>query len=61
MPWMPTFSDVLQARLSRRSLLTSGLAAAGLGWLGPAAWAESPLGFTGVPVSSADTLVVPRC
>jgi secreted PhoX family phosphatase len=57
---MPTFSDVLQARLSRRSLLTSGLAAAGLGWLGPSAWAESPLGFTGVPVSSADTLVVPR-
>jgi len=60
MPWMPTFSDVLQARLSRRSLLTSCLAAAGLGWLGPAAWAESPLGFTRVPVSSADTLVVPR-
>lgn len=57
---MPTFSDVLRARLSRRSLLTSGLAAAGLGWLGPAAWAGSPLGFTGVPVSSADTLVVPR-
>jgi secreted PhoX family phosphatase len=56
---MPTFSDVLQARLSRRSLLTSGLAAAGLGWLGPAAWASSSLGFTGVPVSSADTLVVP--
>ena len=37
---MPTFSDVLQARLSRRSLLTAGLSAAGLGWLGPAAWAE---------------------
>ncbi len=39
---MPSFSDVLQARLSRRSLLTSGLSAAGLGWLGPAAWAERP-------------------
>ena len=60
MPSMPTFSDVLRARLSRRSLLTSGLAAAGLGWLGPVAWAGSPLGFTGVPASSADTLVVPR-
>jgi uncharacterized protein len=56
---MATFSDVLQARLSRRSLLTAGLSAAGLGWLGPAAWASSPLGFTGVPVSTADTLVVP--
>jgi secreted PhoX family phosphatase len=60
MPSMPTFSDVLQARLSRRSLLASGLTAAGLGWLGPAAWAAGPLGFTGVPVSSDDTLVVPR-
>jgi secreted PhoX family phosphatase len=59
MPSMPTFHDVLQARLSRRSLLTSGLTAAGLGWLGPVGWAESRLGFTGVPVSSADTLVVP--
>jgi secreted PhoX family phosphatase len=56
---MPTFSDVLRARLSRRRVLTGGLSAAGLGWLGPAAWAGSPLGFTGVPVSSADTLVVP--
>ena len=56
---MSTFSDVLQAHLSRRRLLTSGLAAAGLGWLGPAAWAGGPLGFTGVPVSTADTLVVP--
>ena len=45
MPSMPTFPDVLQARLSRRSLLTSGLAAAGLGWLGPAAWADGPLGL----------------
>ncbi len=56
---MPTFSDVLRARLSRRRVLTGGLSAAGLGWLGPAAWAGSPLGFTGVPVSTADTLVVP--
>jgi secreted PhoX family phosphatase len=59
MPAMPTFADVLHARLSRRSFLTSGLAAAGLGWLGPAAWASSPLGFAGVPVSTADALVVP--
>ncbi len=56
---MSIFSDVLQARLSRRRLLTSGLAAAGLGWLGPTPWAGGPLGFTGVPVSTADTLVVP--
>ena len=56
---MSTFSDVLQARFSRRRLLTSGLFAAGLGWLGPASWAGGPLGFTGVPVSTADTLVVP--
>lgn len=59
MPSMSAFSDVLQARFSRRRLLTSGLSAAGLGWLGPAAWAGGPLGFTGVPVSTADTLVVP--
>ena len=59
MPAMPTFADVLHARLSRRSFLTSSLAAAGLGWLGPAAWASSPLGFAGVPVSTADALVVP--
>jgi secreted PhoX family phosphatase len=59
MPAMPTFQDVLQARLSRRSLLTSGLAAAGLGWLGRTAWAQGPLGFAAVPLSSADTLVVP--
>ena len=58
---MPTFHDVLRDRLSRRSLLTGGLAAAGLGWLGPVASAKSPLvAFIGVPVSSADTLVVPR-
>src|SRR5258705_10483106 len=59
MPTMPTFADVLRARLSRRRFLTSGLAAAGLGWLGPAAWASSPLGFAGVPASTADALVVP--
>lgn len=60
MPPMPTFDDVLHARLSRRSLLTTGLATAGLGLLRPAAGAQRPLlGFTGVPASSADALVVP--
>ena len=63
-----TFHDVLQLRLSRRSLVRGGLVAAGLGLLGagtrlgglrPAA-AQSPLlGFTGVPVSAADSLIVP--
>ena len=64
-----TFHDVLQTRLSRRTLLAGGLATAGLGLAGAAARlgglrpaaAQSPLlGFTGVPVSSADSLVVPR-
>jgi secreted PhoX family phosphatase len=63
-----TFHDVLQVRLSRRSLVRGGLVAAGLGLLGagtrlgglrPAA-AQSPLlGFIGVPVSAADSLIVP--
>ena len=63
-----TFHDVLQFRLSRRSLVRGGLVAAGLGLLGagtrlgglrPAA-AQSPLlGFIGVPVSAADSLIVP--
>ncbi|MGH7386384.1 MAG: PhoX family protein, partial [Candidatus Rokuibacteriota bacterium] len=65
---MRTFHDVLQARLSRRTLLTGGLVTAGLGLMaacarpgGPgAAVAQTPLiGFTGVPVSTADALVVP--
>ncbi|HSE02650.1 MAG TPA: alkaline phosphatase PhoX, partial [Methylomirabilota bacterium] len=57
---MPSFDDVLRARLSRRRLLAGGLATAGLGLLGPAAVAQGPLlGFTGVPASSADALVVP--
>lgn len=65
----PAFHDVLQTRLSRRSLLAGGLVTAGLGLLPsaarlgglPPAAAQSPLlGFTGVPVSSADSLVVPR-
>jgi secreted PhoX family phosphatase len=65
----PAFHDVLQTRLSRRSLVAGGLVTAGLGLLPSAAWlgglrsaaAQSPLlGFTGVPVSSADSLVVPR-
>ena len=61
MPPMPTFHDALRARLSRRSLLTGGLATASLGLLGPVAGAQTPLlGFAGVPASSADALVVPR-
>ena len=63
-----TFHDVLQIRLSRRRLLAGGLVTAGLGLVGAArfgglrpAAAQSPLlGFTGVPMSSADSLVVPR-
>jgi secreted PhoX family phosphatase len=63
-----TFHDVLQIRMSRRSLMAGGLATAGLGLLGVVArlgglrpaMAQTPLlGFTSVPVSSADSLVVP--
>lgn len=68
MPGMRTFHDVLQARLSRRTLLTGGLVTAGLGLMAActrpggrgAAVAQTPrIGFTGVPVSTADALVVP--
>jgi secreted PhoX family phosphatase len=55
------FQDVVAARLSRRALLQGGLAAAAVTVLGrgvPATGA-SPLGFTGVPVSTADAVRVP--
>lgn len=64
------FNEVVAAQLSRRSVLKGGLAAAGLalggvGSLVTAMPAEargrsSLLGFTSIPVSSADTVVVPK-
>ena len=59
----PTFEEVVTARLSRRRLLQGGLVAAALSVLGrPAAPADAApplLGFKSVPVSVADTVVVP--
>jgi uncharacterized protein len=62
----PAFADIVAARLSRRRILTGGLVAAGTALLGPAvrmgaspAAQERLLGFTGVPLSTADTVVVP--
>ncbi|MCW5889541.1 MAG: PhoX family phosphatase [bacterium] len=66
-----TIHDVIAARLSRRDVLRGGLAVAGAGLLGmdalvravPAeAKANRPgrlLGFESIPISTADTLVVP--
>jgi secreted PhoX family phosphatase len=69
-----TFEEIVQARLSRRGLLTGGVAAgvaASLGGIGSllsavpagaanARGARAPLlGFQGIPVSSADSVVVP--
>ena len=62
------FNEVVAARLSRRSVLKGGLAALALGGIGslvkamPAAarGRGSLLGFTGIPVSTADTVVVPK-
>src|SRR5687768_2885709 len=65
-----TFRDVIEARLSRRGFLGGGLAtaaAASLGGVGsllnavPASAQsdEGLLGFQGIPVSTADTVVVP--
>jgi len=71
----PALGDLIAASLSRRSVLGGAAAAAAVGFFGgsgllsaaPAAAAttEAPatrplLGFTEVPVSSADTLVVPE-
>ena len=66
------FQDVLDARMSRRGLLTSGLAAAAVLSLGgvdallravPASAQEKRirklLGFQGISVSDLDTVVVP--
>ncbi|RPH80016.1 MAG: DUF839 domain-containing protein, partial [Nitrospiraceae bacterium] len=66
-----TFQDVLDARVSRRGLISSGLAAAAFLSLGgvdallravPASahgQSQPLLGFQGIPVSDADTVQVP--
>src|SRR5262245_57533443 len=61
-----TFDAVLAARYSRRQMLAGGLVAAGAALLGtgglrpaPARAAGGLLGFRSVPVSKADTVVVP--
>jgi secreted PhoX family phosphatase len=64
------FNEVLAAHLSRRSVLKGGLAAAALALGGVSSLVKalpaeargrsSLLGFTSIPVSSADTVVVPK-
>jgi secreted PhoX family phosphatase len=60
------FESILAARYSRRQLLTGGLVAAGATLLGagglrpqPTRAATGLLGFRGVPISRADTVIVP--
>lgn len=60
------FSDVLATRISRRGLVAGGLTAVaallvprGMGARAVAGDAGGLLGFTGIPVSTADTVVVP--
>jgi hypothetical protein len=66
----PHFSDIIDTRLARRKFLGGGVAlsaAASMGGIGDllsavpahAGEAEPLLGFTGIPVSSADAVVVP--
>ena len=68
----PTFAEIDALRVSRRDVLRGGLGAAAIALAGPAmpgaafaqsstpASASSPLlGFTSVPLSTADTVVVP--
>jgi len=58
----PTFPDLIADRLSRRRLLQGSLATAAWSLLGqtvPAATASSLLGFTSVPISTADAVAVP--
>lgn len=67
-----TMDEVVAARLSRRGVLGGGLAAAGAAMLGVDALMRSVpvaahggrrrrlLGFEGIPVSTADTVVVPE-
>jgi secreted PhoX family phosphatase len=64
------FKEIVAARLSRRSFLGGGLATAALALGGVSSLLEavparadgrrSLLGFTGIPVSTADTVVVPE-
>jgi secreted PhoX family phosphatase len=68
----PTFYDIVEARSSRRGFLIGGLSAAvtgvfGLGLTpstaqaqGAAAGSSTLLGFTPVPISDADAIVVPN-
>jgi secreted PhoX family phosphatase len=66
----PHFNEVVAARMSRRSFLGGSVAAAALGLGGVGSLLEavparasghrSLLGFTGIPVSTADTVVVPK-
>jgi secreted PhoX family phosphatase len=64
----PTFFDVIEARASRRGFLMGGLAAAitgmvglGVSTRGALASTSSPLlGFSPVPVSEDDTIIVPE-
>lgn len=62
-----TFSEVLERRVSRRQVLAGGLVAAGMTLFRPMgslpgarAQAGDLLGFKGVPVSTADAVVVPE-
>jgi len=63
----PTFAGIIETRLSRRGALLGGLTAAlGAMFVQPGAAAaraaapsEAMLGFAAVPVSEADTVVVP--
>ena len=61
-----TFDEIVEQRCSRRALMRGGLLTAGLALMRPLASvaAQVPgrplLGFEGVPVSTADALVVPR-
>jgi secreted PhoX family phosphatase len=57
----PLFTDLLAARLSRRQVIAGGLGTVVAAAFGvPARAADrGPLGFTGVPVSSEDRIVVP--
>ncbi len=63
----PQFSNILAAAVARRTVLIGGVAAATATFLSGASLAHAApgrdrklLGFTGIPVSTADTVVVPE-